>query len=1033
VTGPSEKRVVLTRAEADEVLRYWLAAVQQEEALMARPKARAPARGSTVPRLDMPGSGQEYFKLPLAEAAQLLEKKAPPALHKPFDAELRLFFESWLHGQYRRGDQERAVSHLLTFPVVHLARGELAGLLRCPLELSFAQAGGATFSVPTRSQRRGHQYPAAPDEARVVLGEQPEQRWPFFVDTRLLQQQLGVVRERIDESFERLRTTPAPDARRMLEVICELLESELRERTAAEVPVVEGEATAVQLCTRIHAACAGLLAGGRARVYPVALVLDSSRTKASYYLQRDINKLLDDPERTPWELDSSLGAYLTGEAPALGMSVQRGLYRGPALSPSQRYAAERCEGSRFTAVQGPPGTGKTTLILHLAAAALIKQVDALCDGSDMGEALLLVTSTNNRAVDNVVEGLASADEGGLPLALRVGSQQVMEHVASPQLEQARTQLEAAAKLPLVQREQRLQEAMMAFRAARQQLAAAQAARSDGCEALTQRAQLSGQLERLQRELARAKPARLAGARSGRLRDLLDKIAPRLAQLLTFADAKPSLPTLQTIDREHRRLAKKLIPELEESLAEVGLQETLGLPPALPPSSDPAVLMDAWSEAIEAAQSVVEGLKNELSAHVDAEIRRERARVLGLKLERLPEAAEVPAYDSAHDALQRDLFEAAVRVREAWAAAEAEELGRALGTAFAAVKNERSLRRLWKDGAREYKRLRQLFPVWGCTLLSLGNCVPADPDAIELLVIDEAGQCHPAYAVSGLMRAQRALVIGDVHQLEPVIEIEPDDDERVIKTCRLKLSRAALAPYRVHSQAFSSVQSLADRAVSERPSLTEHFRCQPEIIRISDLLCSYGLQVLTPREGPAVPLPFLAAPVSLLDIEGTQERSGGSWYNRAELEHALELLGSLTQHGVSPSDIAVITPYRGQLEQLRKRCSQAGFAIDRSLELSDMEDAVPMRSQGIALGTVHRFQGGERSIVLFSSVVSRRGSLGFVDERANLLNVAVSRARHRLVVLGAGAVLAEGRRTRLLTAAAQTLRPESYRQQLGLQL
>lgn len=99
----------------------------------------------------------------------------------------------------------------------------------------------------------------------------------------------------------------------------------------------------------------------------------------------------------------------------------------------------------------------------------------------------------------------------------------------------------------------------------------------------------------------------------------------------------------------------------------------------------------------------------------------------------------------------------------------------------------------------------------------------------------------------------------------------------------------------------------------------------------------------------------------------------------------------------------------------------------------MEEALPLRSQGIALGTVHRFQGGERSIVLFSCVVTRSASLAFVDERANLLNVAVSRARHRLVVLGRSSVLAQGRLTRLLLESADSVRPEAYRMQLGLGL
>jgi hypothetical protein len=41
-------------------------------------------------------------------------------------------------------------------------------------------------------------------------------------------------------------------------------------------------------------------------------------------------------------------------------------------------------------------------------------------------------------------------------------------------------------------------------------------------------------------------------------------------------------------------------------------------------------------------------------------------------------------------------------------------------------------------------------------------------------------------------------------------------------------------------------ALADRAVSTRLTLVDHFRCQPEIIALSDALCDYGLAVHTPR-------------------------------------------------------------------------------------------------------------------------------------------------------------------------------------------
>jgi superfamily I DNA and/or RNA helicase len=254
---------------------------------------------------------------------------------------------------------------------------------------------------------------------------------------------------------------------------------------------------------------------------------------------------------------------------------------------------------------------------------------------------------------------------------------------------------------------------------------------------------------------------------------------------------------------------------------------------------------------------------------------------------------------------------------------------------------------------------------------------------------------------------------------------------VRESCKLTLDPAQLAPYRVHAAARCSVQSLADRAVAERPHLREHFRCQREIIAICDELCRYGLHVHTPLQAPSVPLPFVTQPVSLIDVRGEQERLGGSWHNAAELAVTLELLQALFDAGVTPEELAVITPYRGQLELLQKQLVRMGVPLDWNLELTELEQAGRSSERGLTLGTVHRFQGGERSIVLFSSVVSRRASLPFLDQRENLLNVAISRARHRFIAIGHRALLDSGQRTSLLTRAAAPLVPESFRRQLQL--
>jgi len=204
---------------------------------------------------------------------------------------------------------------------------------------------------------------------------------------------------------------------------------------------------------------------------------------------------------------------------------------------------------------------------------------------------------------------------------------------------------------------------------------------------------------------------------------------------------------------------------------------------------------------------------------------------------------------------------------------------------------------------------------------------------------------------------------------------------------------------------------------------DHFRCQPEIIAVSDALCHYGLTIHTQRADRALHAAYLTHPVALVDLRGEQSDLAGSWCNELELKETLALVESLLDCGISPGEIAVITPYRGQLELLRRGCAERRIPLEYSPELGESGGAA--QRAGVALGTVHRFQGGERSIVLFSSVITRPASLAFLNVRPNLLNVAISRAQHHFICLGHAPVLALGARTRLLTTHAQALTPTTY--------
>ena len=107
--------------------------------------------------------------------------------------------------------------------------------------------------------------------------------------------------------------------------------------------------------------------------------------------------------------------------------------------------------------------------------------------------------------------------------------------------------------------------------------------------------------------------------------------------------------------------------------------------------------------------------------------------------------------------------------------------------------------------------------------------------------------------------------------------------------------------------------------------------------------------------------------------GTQQRRRGSWENPAERAVVIEILRTLQAAGVFWTDLAVITPYVGQLSGLLEDFAKARIPwSNQDGRDFDTERVV----EGVAVGTVHRFQGGERSIVLFTTVVTAEASLGF---------------------------------------------------------
>jgi AAA domain len=1007
----------LTRDQVSQVLRYWLRGLRYQEALTARPKAR---RGNNEPAnpngLLEPLPGQDYMKLPYAGAAAFLcEQKG--FLERPLDKEGWGFFEHWLAERYRHGgDSPEQVQHLVFFPSLLLPRGELAGLLRFETKIQFQDEARKPFVAPS-AEARGKQLLPTPPSLVRLQGSEPEsdESLPYFVDARALRDIFAVSDEALDAFFSKLRAIPAVTPSTVVTALCALLEN-TEEATpepasaAVAAPAPSPDALLSRLVQSVETRLRQL--GSNTRTFPVALLVSSSVSRTTWHVQRDLEAAIDSLTNLARPTSPALLGYLQGghlePAPPSGLALGRLTSQG--LTNNQCQTLEGFLEARLCAVQGPPGTGKTTLILNAIAHALIEHVAPLLKGGSVLDATWVVTSTNNKAVDNVIDQLRQGFPGhALPLGLRIGSRAVLEKVTSVELDRCKRWLENAPAADDSEFEAALEAFRERFTAFEPRLAHLKARRAHFHSVEQKQAELqaltSGEALSLAWEQVRVlvpavtltSDAPLSAAANANL-----AVIKRLKALSKASERGK----LDALDKHWRKTQLGPLKELALALG-------CALDTGLPPSTTPAATSDDWEEAIEESLAWFTDLELALSDVSRAQAATaERARLE----QALAELQAHPVNDAEStapgEATCYELFQAALRLHHAWTLKHKAPLVKTLAVALGAARSARSLRRLMETPGGTAAWLRRLFPAWGCTLLSLGNNFPPEP-CITRVIIDEAGQCHPAYAVSALLRARSALVIGDVHQLEPVVDMSQEDDRRMCRIARMPLDFPGARHYRVHETAATSAQHLADRAVAKRFTLVDHFRCQPAIAAISDALCDYGLVIHTKPASRRHEVPELSESVIFQAVLGEQTPYGGSWSNRLEVEAALDWLRRLLRAGISPGDIAVITPFRGQLMALSQALRSARIPFEQEFQSLETDTPTLFHEGRVAIGTVHRFQGGERSIVLFSATVTRTTSLRFLDERVNLLNVAVSRARDHLITLGHTPTLRAGRITGLL--------------------
>lgn len=285
------------------------------------------------------------------------------------------------------------------------------------------------------------------------------------------------------------------------------------------------------------------------------------------------------------------------------------------------------------------------------------------------------------------------------------------------------------------------------------------------------------------------------------------------------------------------------------------------------------------------------------------------------------------------------------------------------------------------------KVTELFACWAVTSLSARGRVPFEPGYFDLVVIDEASQCDIASALPLLYRAKRSVIIGDPQQLRHISALSRPRDSELQHKHGLVDTRLGW---------MYSVSSLFDVAASVVPqqsivNLRDHHRSHADIIEFSNQAFYEGrLRVATRYH--QLKRPNSSEPgIRWLDIRGkvTRPASGGA-RNEPEAAAVLAALEDLLVTRGYPGTVGVVTPFRAQAQSLQQ-------LVEESQALA----SVRSRSE-LLVDTVHRFQGDERDVMFFSPVVSEgmaTNSLGFLRGNGNLFNVAITRARGLLHVVG----------------------------------
>ncbi|KAK3016761.1 hypothetical protein RJ639_006434 [Escallonia herrerae] len=278
-----------------------------------------------------------------------------------------------------------------------------------------------------------------------------------------------------------------------------------------------------------------------------------------------------------------------------------------------------------------------------------------------------------------------------------------------------------------------------------------------------------------------------------------------------------------------------------------------------------------------------------------------------------------------------------------------------------------------------REISQSADVICCTCVGAGDPRLANFRYRQVLIDESTQATEPECLIPLVLGAKQVVLVGDHCQLGPVIMCKKAARAGLAQSLFERLVLLGVKPIRLQ------VQYRMHPCLSEFPSNSFYEGTLQNGVTINE------------RQSPGIdfPWPVPNRPMFFYVQMGQEEisASGTSYLNRTEAANVEKIVTTFLRSGVVPSQIGVITPYEGQRAYIVNYMSRNG-ALRQQLY------------KEIEVASVDSFQGREKDYIILSCVRSNEHQgIGFLNDPRRL-NVALTRARYGIVILGNPKVLSK---------------------------